>query len=53
MNSLLIALVKIVIKTLITLINIFYLIPFKIFFFKINIREAINSLYINFYSVFI
>ena len=46
-NSLLTALAKVII----TSINIFYLILFKTLFFKINIKEAINSLYIIFSSV--
>ena len=52
-NSLLATLIKIIIEIIITSIDIFRLILFKIFSSKINIKEAINSLYTVFYSVFI
>ena len=52
-NSLLIALARVVAKVIITLINISYLILFEAFFSKINIKEVVNSLYIVFYNVFI
>ena len=52
-NSLLTALTKVVIKIIITSINISYLILFEALSFKINIKEAVNSSYTAFYSVFI
>ena len=46
-NSLLTTLAKIIT----TLINIFYLILFKTFFFKINIKKIVNSSYIVFSNI--